>query len=43
LEDLTDQRYVTQVDVATGDQGGSYFVDNLGTPRTVHVFYNYHF
>jgi len=43
LENLTDEEYATRVDVATADTGGNYFYDNLGTPRTAHVFYTYRF
>ncbi len=43
LENLTDETYATRVDVATADTGGSYTYDNLGTPRTAHVFYTYRF
>lgn len=43
LENLTDEDYVTRVDVASADRGGNYFYDSLGTPRTLHVFYNYRF
>ena len=43
LENAADEDYATRVDVATADHGGNYFYDSLGTPRTLHVFYNYRF
>lgn len=43
LENLTDEDYASRVDVATADRGGNYLYDHLGTPRTLHVFYDFRF
>lgn len=43
LENITDEQYVTRVDRATRDTGGTYLYGNLGMHRTAHVGYTYQF